>query len=175
MMFFVYGRDRPGTNDARMATTEEHWSYMDRYADVLIARGPTFVSDDEYTGSVHIVDLPDRSAAEAFAFDDPYYRAGVFRDVMVHRWRNVLGRTMWQFEGHDRPRFLVLGHGAGADDRPTGDGVIVGGPLLSDDGTQRLGTAMLVEAPDPGAAAELLPSGHDSVEVHRWRFGGRSA
>ena len=172
MNFFVYGRNRPGMDDVRTATTEEHWSFMDRYADVMIARGPTFVSEDESTGSVHIVDLPDVAAARAFAFEEPYYLAGVFADVIIRRWRNVLGRTMWQFVGRDLPRFLVLGDGAGPDeDWPAGDGVIVWGPLLSDDGTQRLGTAMLVEAPDADAAAALLPGG----QVHRWRFGGRDA
>jgi uncharacterized protein YciI len=173
MAFFVYGRDHPGMEGVRTATTEEHWSYMDRYADVMIARGPTFVSEDEYTGSVHIVDLPDVAAAQAFAYAEPYYRAGVFADVMIRRWRNVLGRTMWQFAGRDLPRFLVLGHGAGVDGDPAGEGVIVWGPLLSDDGSERLGTAMLVEAADADAAAAHLPGGHDNVEVHRWRFGGR--
>jgi hypothetical protein len=49
------------------------------------------------TGSVHIVELPDSAAARAFAFDEPNYRAGVYRDVLLRRWRNLLGRTMRQF------------------------------------------------------------------------------
>ena len=38
-------------------------------------------------GSVHIVDLPDPAAARAFAFDEPNYQGGAYRDVMVRRWR----------------------------------------------------------------------------------------
>jgi hypothetical protein len=50
----------------------------------------------------------------------------------------------------------------------------VHGPLLSDDGTAWLGTAVLLEAPDAEAARGVLaPDRYDAVEVHRWRFGGR--
>ncbi|GGZ73898.1 hypothetical protein GCM10010344_46130 [Streptomyces bluensis] len=89
---------------------------MDRYAKELIARGRTFADDGETpTGSVHIVDLPDPAAARAFAFDEPTYQAGAYRDVLLRRWRNVLGRTMWDCPG-DRSggnRYLVLGLGEG--------------------------------------------------------------
>ena len=100
MEFFCYHRDRPGSAALRDELLEEHWSYMDRYAAEMIARGPTFDRDgDTATGSVHIVDLPDPAAARAFAFDEPNYQAGVYRDVLLRRWRNVLGRTMWDFPG----------------------------------------------------------------------------
>src|SRR5580698_8575248 len=89
---------------------------MDRYEAELIARGPTLSGDGETaTGSVHILDLPDAAAARGFAFDEPNYQAGVYRDVMLRRWRNSLGRTMWQFAGGetDGNRYLVLGLGSG--------------------------------------------------------------
>jgi uncharacterized protein YciI len=82
----------------RTELLEEHWSYMDRYAAEMIARGPTFAGHgDTPTGSVHIVDLPDPAAARAFALDEPDYQAGAYRDVLPRRWRNRLGRTMWDF------------------------------------------------------------------------------
>jgi uncharacterized protein YciI len=97
MEFFCYHGDRPGSVTLRDQLLEEHWSYMDRYATEMIARGPTLASDGEApTGSVHIVDLPDPAAARAFAFDEPNYQAGVSRDVLLRRWRNALGRTMWE-------------------------------------------------------------------------------
>ncbi len=63
----------------------------------------------------HILDLPDPAAARAFAFDEPNYQAGVYRDVLLRRWRNTLGRTMWEFRGGRTGgnRYLVLGLGAG--------------------------------------------------------------
>jgi uncharacterized protein len=52
----------------------------------------------------HIVDLPEPAAARAFAFDEPGYQAGVYRDVLLRRWRNMLGNASievhhWQFGG----------------------------------------------------------------------------
>jgi uncharacterized protein YciI len=181
MEFFCYHRDRPGSVALRDQLREKHWSYMDRYAKEMIARGPTLSDDGETpTGSVHIVDLPDPAAARAFAFNEPGYQAGVYRDVLLRRWRNVLRRTMWDFPGGrtDGSRYLVLGLGAGqaADlalpsDR---DELIAFGPLLSDDGTTWLGTAALVRAPDPDTArAVLTPDRYADVEVRTWTFGGR--
>lgn len=37
MEYFVYGRDRPGSGDLKGRMTEEHWAFMDGYADALIA------------------------------------------------------------------------------------------------------------------------------------------
>ncbi|WP_233629840.1 YciI family protein [Amycolatopsis sp. WAC 04197] len=112
MEFFCYHRDRPGSMALCEELSEEHWSYMDRYAAEMIARGPT-LAGEAATGSVHIVDLPDPGAARAFAFDEPNYQAGVYRDVQLRRWRNTLGRTMWDFPGGRTGgnRYLVLGLG----------------------------------------------------------------
>ncbi|MFE1838791.1 YciI family protein [Streptomyces sviceus] len=181
MEFFCYHRDRPGSQPLREELTEAHWSYMDRFADELIARGPTFGADGETpTGSVHIVDLPDPAAARAFAFDEPNYQAGAYRDVLLRRWRNLLGRTMWDFPGGRTgdDRYLVLGLGTGeavdlAVPRERDD-LIAYGPLLSDDATAWLGTAALVRAPDPELARAVLSTErYAAVEVHAWEFGGR--
>jgi uncharacterized protein YciI len=181
MEFFCYHRDRPGSMALRDELLEQHWAYMDQYAKELIARGPTFAGDgDTPTGSVHIVELPDPAAARAFAFDEPNYQAGVYRDVLLRRWRNTLGRTMWDFPGGRAGghRYLVLGLGTGqATDLPVPPGqdeLIAYGPLLSDDGTTWLGTAALIRAPDPDTARAILtPGPYADVEVHNWQFGGR--
>ena len=181
MEFFCYHRDRPGSVPLRDELLEEHWSYMDRYAKELIARGPTFAADGETpTGSVHIVDLPDPAAARAFAFGEPNYQAGVYRDVLLRRWRNMLGRSMWDFPGGraDGKRYLVLGLGSGqATDvavPPDREELIAYGPLLSDDGAAWLGTAALLRAPDPATARAVLTADrYAAVEVHTWQFGGR--
>ena len=181
MEFFCYHRDRPGSVRLREELLEEHWSYMDRYQAEMIARGPTLADDgDTPTGSVHILGLPDPAAARAFAFEEPNYQAGVYRDVLLRQWRNLLGRTMWDFpggqDGGNRYLVLGLGTGPGADLAvpPERDELVAYGPLLSDNGTTWLGTAVLVRAPDPGTArAVLTPDRYADIEVHSWQFGGR--
>lgn len=180
--FFCYHRDRTGSVPLREELLEEHWSYMDRFEAEMIARGPTLGCDGGTpTGSVHILGLPGPAAARAFAFDEPNYQAGVYRDVLLRRWRNLLGRSMWEFPGgrDGGSRYLVLGLGAGqAADLavpPGRDELIAYGPLLSDDGAAWLGTAMLVRAPDPDTARAILTQGrYADIEVHRWQFGGRA-
>ncbi|MCZ0976138.1 YciI family protein [Streptomyces albulus] len=181
MEFLCYHRDRIGSLPLREELLTEHWAYMDRYAEEMIARGPTFAAaGDTPSGSLHVLDLPDPAAARAFAFDEPNYQAGVYRDVLLRRWRNTLGRTMWDFPGGrlGGNRYLVLGLGAGdaADLAPPSDReeLIAYGPLLSDDGSTWLGTAALLRAPDPlSARAVLSPDRYADIEVHDWEFGGR--
>ncbi|AQS72420.1 YciI family protein [Streptomyces pactum] len=187
MEFFCYHRDRPGSLTLRHELLEDHLSYMDRYSEEMIARGPTLTGDGtgdeaEPTGSVHILDLPDPAAARDFAFGEPGYQAGVYRDVLLRRWRNTLGRTMWDFHGgrSGGSRYLVLGLGAGrAADLavpPDQDELIAYGPLLSDDGATWLGTAVLMRAPDPETARAVLTADrYADIEVHDWQFGGRSS
>ncbi|MFF4442740.1 YciI family protein [Streptomyces sp. NPDC001621] len=181
MEFLCYHRDLPASLPLREQLLEDHWSYMDNYAKQMIARGPTLADDGATpTGSVHIVDLPEAAAARAFAFEEPNYQAGVYRDVLLRRWHNTLGRTMWDFPGGRTGgnRYLVLGLGTGqaADLAVPHDGheLIAYGPLLSDDAATWLGTAVLLRAPDPQTArAVLTPDRYAAIEVHTWQFGGR--
>ena len=120
---------------------------------------------------------------------------GVFGDVFMRRWRNELGRTMWQFQGDPdhQQRFLIIGHGQPDASEQRGslplrhrfledhrDQIIVSGLFLSDDDATWVGGIMLAEAPDRAAVEALVQSDpfaqaglYQSVEIHRWRFGGR--
>jgi uncharacterized protein YciI len=188
--WFVYCSDRPGTDELRMQLLEEHWSFMDGYAEGMIARGPTLTEDGlTATGSLHVVDLPDAEAVRVFAFEEPNYQAGVYAEVLIRRFRNLLGRTMWEFRGDpDAGRFLVIAHArpGTSEARPdlldagVRDRLILCGPLLSEDGSAWVGDALAVDLParetvedliaaDPLARADL----YERVEIHPWRFGGR--
>ena len=83
--FFVYSRDAPGTEGLRDddELLEEHWSYMDRFAASMIARGPTFGPDREtVTGSLHVVGLPSVDALHEFVAREPNNRAGVYAGAL---------------------------------------------------------------------------------------------
>jgi len=154
---------------------------MDRFERELIVRGPTLAADgDTPTGSVHVVDVPGPAAARSFAFEEPLYQAGAFRDVLVRRWRNTLARTMWEaptLRGDD-PGFLLLAFGEGPavdlEPRADKDALIAYGPLLSDDGATWLGTAAVLRASDAASARALFTvDRYAAVEVHDWEPGGR--
>ncbi len=100
----------------------------------------------------------------------------MYREVTIRRWRNELGATMWDFAGAGGERFLVI-----ADGRPRAeflagnrDRLIAYGPLLTDDGAEAIGTAMVLELPDRAAVASLVAAEPlVRVEIHEWQFGGR--
>ncbi|WP_344659057.1 YciI family protein [Catenulispora subtropica] len=190
MDFFCYHRDRAGSLPLRQALLEEHWSYMDRFEEQMIARGPVFEEEGDdagLLGSVHIATFSDAAAARTFAFEEPGYQAGAYRDVMLRRWRNDLGRTMWEFPGGrpDGDGYVVVGLGVTAPVAqavgPADAGGLVGGliaygPLLSDDGRTWVGTAALLRAPDRDTARAVLGGDagrYTEIEVHSWEFGGR--
>jgi len=198
MEHFFYCRDEPGNEALLEEFAEAHWSFMDRYADVMIARGPTTdPAGETHTGSMHMVDLPNADAANVFAFEEPYYRAGVYAEVLKRRWRNVLGRTMWDVaQAENLRRFLIIGHGTAGIQRVRHelvaqrrlylrdggyiDRCIERGPLLSDDGARWMGSAMLVELSDQAAVDAMLAQDpyvleglYARVEVYPWQFGGR--
>ena len=199
MEYFVYCRGRPGTEALADELAEAHWSFMDRYAEAMIARGPTLTPDrTTWTGSMHMVDLPDAQAARVFAFQEPFYRAGVYGEVLVRRWRNTLGRTMWDYPAElgDERRFLVIGRAKPGVEaarqalgRRSGAGSV---SLVTATGCSSCAVrCWLTTAPGGWAAhcwsssvtaprwrpcwpAPYVQAGlYASVELHDWQFGGR--
>jgi uncharacterized protein YciI len=116
MDFLIFSRAAAHAADSDDdALNETHWSHMDRFADSMIARGPTLAPDREaFTGSVHVLGLPDLDTARRFAADEPYNRAGLFEEHSIRLFENVLGRTMWEFSRphQNEPRFLVIASGS---------------------------------------------------------------
>lgn len=200
MAFFVYGRDVPDVDEVAGDSDdldEAHWSYMDGFASELIARGPTLSPDGSmHTGSVHIVDLPDAATARRFAFEEPYYRAGLYEAVTVLPYAPLVEGTMWDRPSPraDQQATFVLATwieaASGRDsaielrDAFTGAGRdrwVFAGALLSEDSTAVRGVAAAVDL-EPAEADELVrtaighaPGSPIGVERHRWRRGGRPA
>ena len=117
MDFFVYSRDAADAADLRadQELLEEHWSYMDRFAESMIARGPTLDTDRETaTGSLHVLSLSSVDAAREFVALEPNNRAGVYGEHPAWGFENLLGRSMWEFSGQPaEPRFLIIGRSHG--------------------------------------------------------------
>lgn len=177
------------TAAADQRLNEQHWSYMDAFADQMTARGPFLDLDREsWAGSLHIVDLPTTEAAEQFVLNEPYQRAGLFTRHSVFRFTNRLGRTMWECaKPGDDLKFLILAHAPVTDREPVtfdhlapawADVLVVYGALrtLDDDPA---GLALAVQVASRQAVDVLLTepsmglSAYRDVEVHDWEFGGR--
>jgi uncharacterized protein YciI len=175
--FFVYSRAGASAADVEVdpALNEAHWSYMDRFAGGMIARGPTLAADRAtWTGSVHIVDLPNAEAAREFVEREPYNRAGLFEHHVIRRFKNLLGRTMWESPAEHAPAVLLPDFAALSRER-----LIVHGELLTPDGARPVGVVFALQAPTREAVDALLRRGqprldeHIDVQILDWEFGGR--
>ena len=45
-------------------------------------------------GGLIIVDLPDRSAVDAFVQTMPYYQAGIYKSIDIHIWHLVQAQQL---------------------------------------------------------------------------------
>jgi uncharacterized protein len=74
---------------ADCAVMDAHWDYELANRDVILCAGSLRTDDGQTkTGSVLLLDLPTREAAEAFFANDPASRAGM-RGKTEIRWLNV--------------------------------------------------------------------------------------
>jgi uncharacterized protein len=187
------GTSSAAQDDHGEELNEQHWAYMDRFADSMTARGPTLGTDRQtWTGSLHVVDLLDPRAAREFVADEPYQQAGLFAGHLTWRFTNLLGRTMWEFPGGtDEPRFLILAHEVAASAAtpvpvPAADlspalrvRLILYGQLRDLDTDEPAGVALAAQAPTREVLAALLDepaaglAAYRDVEIHDWEFGGR--
>ncbi|HEX3751185.1 MAG TPA: YciI family protein [Streptosporangiaceae bacterium] len=177
MPYYVYGQDRPDAGPAMEKLTEAHWSYMDRFADRLILRGPTRSDDGaEHTGSVHVVDLPAQASAERFAAEEPFQQAGLFQRIIVApalivRHREP-GRDLALVTGEWPPHDSPLG--AELDDQ------VSFAAVLGADPSRSTGLVAVLSAPQLDQAATVIQALADqlagqpvNLTAQRWKPGGR--
>ncbi|HEY6239922.1 MAG TPA: YciI family protein [Burkholderiales bacterium] len=95
MLYIIYQEDRPDGQAVRAATREAHLAYLDRHRDILVLGGGLLAEDGATrTGSVLIINVSDRTAAEAFSANEPFRKAGLFKTVKITRMR----RGQWNPE-----------------------------------------------------------------------------
>lgn len=90
MLFMFHCVDKAGAADIRTANRAEHLAYLEASADRLFVAGP-LLSDDQsgMVGSLLVVECADAAAAQDFADNDPYAKAGLFDTVTIRPWRRV--------------------------------------------------------------------------------------
>lgn len=88
MLYLIYCEDRADGAAIRAATREAHFDYLARHRDVLVLGGALLAEDGTTRiGSSFLVNLPSREAAEEFSRNEPFTRAGLFREVRIRRMR----------------------------------------------------------------------------------------
>ncbi|WP_112320581.1 YciI family protein [Oceanibium sediminis] len=89
MLFALICIDKPGALEVRKANRGAHLAYLNETGVVLQA-GPFLDDEGQMNGSLLVIDVADRAAAEAFAAGDPYANAGLFDAVTIRAWNKVI-------------------------------------------------------------------------------------
>lgn len=89
MLIALIARDKPGALQIRLDTRDAHIAYLKEGGAVSQA-GPILGEDEAMIGSLIVLDVPDMAAAEAWAQNDPYAKAGLFASVELIPWKKVI-------------------------------------------------------------------------------------
>jgi uncharacterized protein YciI len=162
----IYCWDKSGMADKRNALLAEQKKFIAGFGERVIGYGH-FVSDDgrETLGTSFFMQLDDRAAADTFVADEPMSKAGVYARVEIHRWSNSFQKRAADYRRKGLQQFLCTGPKTGAPElyrthlhahesyfASYGDSFIFRGPIRSADGTENIGTALMLELPDRAAA-----------------------
>ena len=90
MRFALMTRDKPGALQIRLDTRTAHLDYVASTGVVELA-GPFLDEGGQMCGSLIILDVADMAAAQAWADNDPYAKAGLFANVTLSAWKKVIG------------------------------------------------------------------------------------
>ncbi len=90
MRFALMTKDKPGALQTRMDNREAHLAYIADTGVVEMA-GPVLDDDGQMCGSLIVLEVEDLAAAQSWADNDPYAKAGLFSDVTLRAWKKVIG------------------------------------------------------------------------------------
>ncbi|MBN9677119.1 YciI family protein [Salipiger bermudensis] len=90
MLIALIAKDKTGALQTRKDNRDAHLAYIDSTG-VVAQAGPLLDEAGEMAGSLVILDVTDMSAAQDWAANDPYAKAGLFESVELVAWKKVIG------------------------------------------------------------------------------------
>jgi uncharacterized protein len=88
VLYIIYQLDRPGARELREATRDAHLAYLEEHKHILVLGGGLLDEDGKTRlGSVLVINVPSREAAERFSAGEPFRKSGLFREVRITRMR----------------------------------------------------------------------------------------
>ena len=90
MLIALKAKDKAGALQTRKDNRDAHLAYI-KDTGVVAQAGPLLDSAGEMCGSLVILDVEDMGAAESWAANDPYAKAGLFASVELIQWKKVIG------------------------------------------------------------------------------------
>ena len=89
MLFTVTRHDKPNSVGLRQSERPKHLIYLERVTPCITSGGALMDDEGQQIGSILIIDVEDRAAAEQFAATDLYVEAGLFANTYIAPFRPV--------------------------------------------------------------------------------------
>ncbi|KUJ76621.1 YciI family protein [Ruegeria profundi] len=89
MLIALIAKDKDGALQTRKDNRADHLAYIEQTG-VVSQAGP-LLDGDEMIGSLVILEVEDITAAQTWAENDPYAKAGLFKSVELIPWKKVIG------------------------------------------------------------------------------------
>lgn len=89
MLFTVIRHDKPNSVGLRQSQRPKHLIYLERVTPCITSGGALLDDEGQQIGSILIIDVADRAAAEEFAATDPFVEAGLFARSYIAPFRPV--------------------------------------------------------------------------------------
>ncbi|WP_170340628.1 YciI family protein [Ruegeria arenilitoris] len=89
MLIALIARDMDGALRTRLDNRAAHLAYIEETG--VVAQAGPLLDGDAMIGSLVILDVEDLAAAQAWADNDPYAKAGLFESVELIPWKKVIG------------------------------------------------------------------------------------
>lgn len=91
MLIALIAKDKPDVSQIRADNRPAHLEYLKANAETVFQAGPLLDADGGMIGSLIILDVTDMAAAQDWAANDPYAKAGLFASVELIQWNKVIG------------------------------------------------------------------------------------
>jgi len=93
MLYLLMCEDKPDSQSLRLATRDAHLGYVGNNAESIRLAGPLLGDDGErMVGSLFLIEADSDDDVRAFHDQDPYTQAGLWGNVVLRPFRQVLPR-----------------------------------------------------------------------------------
>ncbi|CUH45278.1 MULTISPECIES: YciI family protein [Ruegeria] len=89
MLIALIARDKDGALQTRLDNRAAHLAYIEETG--VVAQAGPLLDGDAMIGSLIILEVEDMAAAQNWADNDPYAKAGLFQSVDLIAWKKVIG------------------------------------------------------------------------------------
>ena len=89
MLYCLVCIDKEDSIETRMQNREEHLRYV-KETNVVKFAGPFLSEEDTMIGSLIVIDVQNKEAAELWSINDPYKKADLFKKTEIFKFKHLI-------------------------------------------------------------------------------------